>query len=133
MHRGFIQRIYALVLPNNGNLSPFKYTLRVRPGTNSPWIWIRDQTQLEDGQIIFRQPPAAGPAAFASIFSGSDPSLSAGPIASRPGVDLFEVTAPAPASNDVWTAVNVGTPISLERFYALVSAISPSIVSRNET
>ncbi|KAF8542530.1 hypothetical protein BDD12DRAFT_359099 [Trichophaea hybrida] len=125
-HMGLEKLIYTLNLPNFGNSSPLKFTLRFKSDINGPWIWIRDQTHAEDGQIIFRQPTVAASITFDHLFSEPDTNFSAKSIASQtPGVDVFDVSAPAPALNDEWSSTSMGTPTALEHFYALVKIRVP--------
>ncbi|KAF8540984.1 glycoside hydrolase superfamily [Trichophaea hybrida] len=130
-HMGLEKLIYTLNLPNFGNSSPLKFTLRFKSDINGPWIWIRDQTHAEDGQIIFRQPTVAASITFDHLFSEPDTNFSAKSIASQtPGVDVFDVSAPAPALNDEWSSTSMGTPTALEHFYALVNIVTLTHCSR---
>jgi hypothetical protein len=103
------------------SLYNFKYTLRFRPTNASNWIWIRDQNHTDDGQIIFRQPTVEASVTFDNLFSDSDSGLDVRSIDSQTkGVDLFEISSTVLAKQDVWHSTTVGTPLSLEHFYALV-------------
>jgi hypothetical protein len=113
--------LYTLTLNSTGNPEPLQFTLRFKLEASHSWIWVRDQNQLGDGQIIFRRSEATASATFNSLFSDPDSALSAKKInTSVQGVELFDVESEAPALNDEWSTTNMGTPVSLECFYALV-------------
>lgn len=58
---------------------------------------------------------------FDSIFSEPDSALLVKKIQTDShGVELFDVQSEAPALNDEWSTTNMGTPVLLEHFYALV-------------
>lgn len=129
---GLEKLIYTLNLPHPRNPSPYKFTLRFKPDINSPWIWIRDQTHAEDGQVIFRQPKVAASITFDGLFSEPDAGFSAKPVASQtPGVDVFDVSATAPALHNEWSRASIGMPIAMEHFYALVDIATPFTCSSN--
>lgn len=113
--------LYTLTLNSTGSPNPLQFTLRFKPEISHPWFWIRNQNQLDDGRIIFRRPEAAASVTFDSLFSNPDSALSAKKInTSVQGVELFDVESEAPALNDEWSTTNMGAPVSLEHFYALV-------------
>lgn len=114
--------LYTLMLNSTGNPNPLQFTLRFKLQASHSWIWIRDQTHLGDGQIIFRRPEIAASVSFDSLFSDPDSALSVKKIRSGvEGVELFDVESAAPALDDEWSTTNMGAPVSLEHFYALVS------------
>lgn len=120
---GRTKRIYTLNLQCTSN---FKYTLRFRPSAAAHWIWINDQNNTGDGQIIFRQPNVEASVSFDHLFSDSDSDLKVRPMDSEVhGVDIFELSATVPASKDGWVRTTVGSPLSLEHFYALVKIRRP--------
>jgi len=79
---------------------------------------------LEDGRVIFPD-TSLGLPAFEGLFHCSDSTLEATSVKSQvPEVNLFDVTAPAPPTANGSNIIVLGSPVALERYYALVSPIS---------
>jgi hypothetical protein len=92
--------------------------MRFRPNRGASWSW---HGQGNNGQIIFRPLNIAASLKFETLFSEPDDTLSVKSINSQVvGVHLFDVTSVAPALNEAWSTVNLGKPVSLEKFYATV-------------
>lgn len=99
---------------------PLQFTLRFKPGENSPWIWSKEQTATADGRIVFQTATALDKDTldFDHLFENPDCAVAIKPVSSQvSGVDLFEVSAAVLAGTG---NVVLGLPLLLENFYALV-------------
>ncbi|KAG0636371.1 glycoside hydrolase superfamily [Tuber brumale] len=120
------RRCYSLHLSCR-NTNPIQFTLRLRSVVeeNAPWIWSKEQNGLGDGRVIFLDPSTSLPT-FESLFHGSDSNLEAKCAKSQvPGVELFDVTAPAPPITNGSSTIAMGIPAALELYYALVKLSPP--------
>ncbi|KAI5818022.1 glycoside hydrolase superfamily [Pyronema omphalodes] len=122
-HPATCKRIFTLSLPVDENPSPISFTLRFKPSVQAEWIWSQEQYNIPDGLLIFSSPHSS--VTFSTLFSGTDSSVSISSLTGSPGVEMFQVTSPAPAIADQWSNINLGTPIDITSYYALAKKGGP--------
>ncbi|KAF8430254.1 glycoside hydrolase superfamily [Tirmania nivea] len=107
---------------------PLSFTIRFRTSPTGPWLWAGNYGSNNDGRLIFRSPHQyaleARQDSFSAFFQNPSNSITARPSSSQvSGVRIWDLNAPiGPRTSE---SVSLGTPLNMERYYALVKVSSP--------
>jgi len=128
------RRWYTAELPRapRGD-QPTSFTIRFKVGTDNDWRWTKDETQIDDGLLLFLQPHKD--LDFSQLFEhASHEQLSVRrEQAEAPGASLFSVSAPVEPSRGQqsgFTTHDLGLPMATVRWFALVRLWSPWLAPR---
>ncbi|KAF8416797.1 glycoside hydrolase superfamily [Terfezia claveryi] len=110
------------------DFQPLNFTIRFRTSPIGPWLWAGHYGSNSDGRLIFRsshqyalQPRQDD---LSTLFQNPSNSITASSSFSQvSGVRIWDLNAPiGPSTSE---SVSLGTPIDMERYYALVKLSSP--------
>ncbi|RPB21592.1 raffinose synthase Sip1 [Terfezia boudieri ATCC MYA-4762] len=110
------------------DFQPLNFTIRFRTSPIGPWLWAGHYGSNSDGRLIFRSshPYALQPRqdSLRTFFQNPSNSITASSSFSQvSGVRIWDLNAPiGPSTSE---SVSLGTPIDMERYYALVKLSSP--------
>ena len=127
------KRWFSAELPgrSHGKI-PTSFTVKFRFGTGSGWKWVRDQTSVTDGQLLYLQPEVQNE--LDHYFSGLDSAWTVARESSdAPNSSLFSLTAsvrPAAGDDSGISTHSLGLPTNCSRWFALVRLWSPWLAPR---
>ncbi|GAM89417.1 hypothetical protein ANO11243_074550 [Dothideomycetidae sp. 11243] len=126
------KRWYTAELPVNEASRSTSFTIKFRTASQTGWKWVRDQSSVADGQIIFAT--ASGSHDLSELFSGLNPDLQVStPRCECPNTLLYSLiltVPPAEGHNSGSARVKLGYPTASTRWFALVQLWAPWLAPR---
>ncbi|KAF2148778.1 glycoside hydrolase family 36 protein [Myriangium duriaei CBS 260.36] len=126
------RRWYRLELPLVHTNSPTSFTVKFKTASQSGWRWVRDQTNVADGQLLFHKTLPSHD--LSNFFDGLSTDLKiTTPRCETPDTLLYSIALTVDASNGVHSGqgrAKLGYPTDSTRWFALVRLWAPWLAPR---